>query len=67
MPLNLVSAKHSMYNFMIIIFPDPEVTATDSSLNLIKNIEDLVRVNKELKDRNEELELNMLPNTFENW
>ena len=47
---------------MIIIFPDPEVTATDSSLNLIKNIEDLVRVNKELKDRNEELEFNMLSN-----
>ena len=52
---------------MIIIFEDPPVTATDASLDLVKNMEDLVRVNKELKDRNEELELNMLSNTVEDW
>jgi hypothetical protein len=52
---------------MITIFSDPQVTAKDASLDLVKNIEDLVRVNKELKDRNEELELNMLSNTFEDW
>ena len=34
---------------------------------MIKNIEDLVRVNKELKDRNEELELNMLSNALNDW
>ena len=52
---------------MILIFSDPEVPATDASLELIKNIEDLVRVNKDLKDRNDELELNMLSITFEDW
>ena len=52
---------------MITIFSDPQVTATDASLDLVKNIEDLVRVNKELKDRNEELELNMLSNALNDW
>ena len=62
-----MSAKHPKYNVMITIFSDPQVTDTDASLDLVKNIEDLVRVNKELKDRNEELELNMLSNTVEDW
>ena len=62
-----MSAKHPKYHFMILIFSDPEVPATDASLELIKNIEDLVRVNKDLKDRNDELELNMLSITFEDW
>ena len=62
-----MSAKHPKYNVIITIFADPQVTATDASLDLVKNIEDLVRVNKELKDRNEELELNMLSNTVEDW
>ena len=67
MLLNLVSAKLSNYNLIIIEVSDPQVTERDASQNLIKNMEDLVRVNKELKDRNEELEFNMLSNPFKNW
>eukprot|EP00090_Calanus_glacialis_P014347 TRINITY_DN23134_c0_g1_i14.p1 TRINITY_DN23134_c0_g1~~TRINITY_DN23134_c0_g1_i14.p1 ORF type:complete len:677 (-),score=207.88 TRINITY_DN23134_c0_g1_i14:108-2138(-) len=37
---------------------------TDSTQDLIYNVEELVRVNKDLKDRNEELEIKILVNSF---
>jgi len=45
-------------------FPGPKFDETEASLDLVKNVEELVRVNKELKDRNEELEINMLSIPF---
>ena len=45
----------------------PHLHEAQESLDLIQNVEELVRVNKELKDRNDELEMNMLSIPFEDW
>ena len=40
----------------------------EQSLDLVNHVEELLRVNKELKDRNEELEINMLSFPFvDDW
>ena len=46
------------------LFLDPKLYEADESVDLIKNVEELIRVNKELKDRNDELEMNMLSIPF---
>ena len=45
----------------------PHLYESEESLDLIQNVEELVRLNKELKDRNDELEMNMLSIPFEDW
>lgn len=52
---------------LLVIEAYPRVTETDTSLDIIKNLEDLARVNKELRDRNKELELKMISNALEDW
>ena len=49
------------------MFSDSGPQFQESNLDLINNVEELVRVNRELKDRNEELEINMLSIPFIDW
>ena len=40
----------------------------EQSIDMVNHVEELLRVNKELKDRNEELEINMLSFPFvDDW
>ena len=52
---------------MFFFIIGPHLHKAEESLYMIKNVEELVRVNKELKDRNDELEINMLSIPFEDW
>ena len=54
-----------MLLFLIIL--GQHINEAEESPDLVQNVEELVRVNKELKDRNDELEMNMLSIPFEDW
>ena len=55
----IIKSKELNERLITIESQGPE-SKSDSSLELIKNLEELMKVNQALKDRNDELEINML-------
>ena len=55
----IIKSKELNERLITIESQGPE-SESDSSLELIKNLEELMKVNQALKDRNDELEINML-------
>ena len=52
---------------MVILILGPQYYEAEESLYLLNNVDELIRPNKELKDKNDELDMNMLSIPIEDW
>ena len=52
---------------MVLLFLGPQHYEAEESVDMLNNVEELIRVNKELKDNNDALEMNMRSIPSEDW